>query len=267
MSTGQMVVKLQKHLKLRDREIAELMGVAKQTIGAYRNEGKNPKRDKIDRLAIGLAEQRKADPDAIRIWILAGRNEDPPLSPKKIALDNETGVYHNEPNENSNPLGTLQDAARKYASPLTTRVNVLVGKGSTVWSAKGARRYEMKVENWATEGDWDFVEISDTSLGLKNHRAILGFKRSDYPRGRVYLLCRSVDNPDQRTIRYLDPAKGFDHFYSPDPTIPPVAVRNWEIVGYAKVLIRYEDAGEPGEHRGEPEVHRLPRGIGPDSNI
>lgn len=250
-------MKLQGALGWNDPQMGAALGVKKQTISAYRNQGRGPKPATVETLFESLAKKPDLDVDAIRAWFQAGIDTEPPLSGHENNVDKSPLVKDNGLNEvDSGPEKDLLNVARRFGGQRTTPVIVSAGKGSHIWSAKGAQRVPMQVKSWVTEEERTLIQIEGDSLGVKLRRVVLGFKPDDFPHIDVFLLCQSAENEDLRTIRYIEPSGPHDLLVSPDPSEKPEPIGKWLILGYADLEIRPRPSGEP-------EVHVLPQGISP----
>lgn len=258
MSKRQMVLELQKELGWKDPTLAKAMGVAKQTARSYRINGVEPGDDKVENLSRYIGESRRIPPHAIADWIFAGQPTPPPLTPQENGIANQTSVYHNdERRDDSGTVAESLSSLRKYASPLTARVNVLIGRGSDIWSAKGVRTTIMHVRAWAIEEGQILVLTDGDNLGAHNRSVVFGFKPDPYPYQNRWLLLQNKEKKDLRTVRYIDGHGPFDVLKSIDPRDVDLPLSEWSILGYANIRIDQNAGG------GEPKVAFDPQGFGP----
>lgn len=262
LSVGQKIIKLADALGWKEAETARRLGVSRQTVNSYNGHVRivNPRPFIVDRMIEATLEIHPADESAIRSWLHDGKNTEPPLAPSAPESNIYTNVYHNDDQVNDSGLDhDLLFAAKAYANPRTIPVSVLVGQGSSIWSAKGAKKESMRVYSFIVDVDRVFVLTEGDTLGTRNRQVVFGFKKDEFPHGGRLLLCHSKTNPDLHTVRYIDPLGAYDVLLSPSPEHAPENLSDWEIVGFADVALRRSPTGEP-------EADIRPSGIAPGVN-
>lgn len=157
--------------------------------------------------------------------------------------------------DDSGPDPRAVEAAGMVSDQRTIRVAILVGDGALVWSAKGAQRDQLMTFAYLGESR-EVVKLAESSLATLGNRfrpgTILVFERDEYPRTDVFLLAESREDPDLRSIRWIEP----DHADQlVGEGVDPVPLSGWRVRGFAYAEIRGSS--------GAQEIDIRPAGIGP----
>jgi transcriptional regulator with XRE-family HTH domain len=261
-TTGKRVLQIANHFGIKDAELARMLGVEPQTVNEYKKRANaNPRPDKIVRFLTSLGQTQKIDVTDLEHWLSQEPGGPMPAIKKigKSAGPTQTDVYYNEVSKNrgdSLPDSRTVETFIRHADPRIVSVNLMVGGGSRVWSAKDARRDDVTVFEYVLVGGRILVKVEGDSLSPDLRSKVLAFRPEEQPKRGPFLLCSQKVDPDLLTIRYI-PIKGpGDQLFSPEPGIEPEGLGAWDVIGFADYLLT--------PHEGEaPDVIHSPRGVWP----
>lgn len=225
------VIRLAEAVGWSSTALAEALGVDKSTVSSYRGRtNSNPRPDKVRKMLAALEKDRGVTVELM--WFYDGKNSEPELKSLKETLpDKQTSVY-NIKDDDSGLSPDLRDTIQALLDQRTIEVSAKMVRGAEIWSAKGAHRVTLLLKPILVGSDSTPLKIEGDSLGPFRRGTVLIFDRDNYPHVECLLLCQRRDNPDEQTIRYIDPDNPRE-LRSPEPGFPPVSLTEWEILGKA----------------------------------